>query len=170
MTTAYTIRNQEQKQALEDNIQRYLDLGIIEEGPSDWKMSLFVVKQHLNSEQQKLKKSNSQQWIQSWRVVQDFQPLNACVIPEENTLPLIPDVLRLAAGNSVFSLINLSKAFFHCLVKESDRQYIGIPHESMNLRARRMPMGYSNSPSIWQRNMNEALLRPMSVFMAFRKP
>ena len=44
---AYPMRHPEQKKALEDNIAKYLDMGIIEYGPSSWKTSLFVVPQRL---------------------------------------------------------------------------------------------------------------------------
>ena len=44
VTTPYNIRHPKQKAALEYNIQRFLDLGIIEKGQSDWRLSLFCCK------------------------------------------------------------------------------------------------------------------------------
>ena len=46
---AYLMRHPEQKKALEDNIAQYLDMGIIEYGPSLWKTSLFVVPQKVKN-------------------------------------------------------------------------------------------------------------------------
>ena len=51
---AYPRRHPEQKKALEDNITKYLDMGINEYGPSLWKTSLFVVLQKVNEEQRQL--------------------------------------------------------------------------------------------------------------------
>ena len=73
---AYPMRHPEQKKALEDNIAKYLDMGIIEYGPSSWKTSLFVVPQKVNEEQRQLPTYHPSQ---QWRVVQDFIPLNTKV-------------------------------------------------------------------------------------------
>ena len=51
---AYPMRHPEQKKALEDSITKYLDIGIIEYGPSLWKTTLFVVPQKVNEEQRQL--------------------------------------------------------------------------------------------------------------------
>ena len=63
-TTPYLIRHPEQKQALQENIKRFQKLGIIEERQSDWRLSLFVVKQKIKEE---LRKQGG--WQQQWRVV-----------------------------------------------------------------------------------------------------
>ena len=105
----YAINHTEQKKALKDNIEKYLKMGIIEHGPSEWKTSLFVVPQKVNEEQKRLKTYHPSQ---HWRVVQDFTPLNAKVQKVENVLPLIPDIFKIAADKEIFSLLDLSKAFF----------------------------------------------------------
>ena len=163
----YAINHPEQKKALEDNIEKYLKMGIIEHGPSEWKTSLFVVPQKVNEEQKRLKTYHPSQ---HWRVVQDFTPLNAKVQKVENVLPLIPDIFKIAADKEIFSLLDLSKAFFHCMVKEEDRKYFGISHRSMKLRMRRMPMGFLNSPSIWQKNMTAAIWIPVQKAFHLRFP
>ena len=63
-TTPYLIRHPKQKQALQENIKRFQKLGIIEERQSDWRLSLFVVKQKIKEE---LRKQGG--WQQQWRVV-----------------------------------------------------------------------------------------------------
>ena len=35
---------------------------------------------------------------QNWRVVQNFQPLNAQVVTEENALPLVENMIAIAEG------------------------------------------------------------------------
>ena len=155
---AYPMHHPEQKKALEDNIAKYLDMGIIEYGPSSWKTSLFVVPQYVNEEQRQLPTYHPSQ---QWRVVQDFIPLNTKVQKIENTLPLIADVFQIASEKEIFSLLDLSKAFFHCKVAEDDRQFFGISHPTKEIRMRCMPMGFINSPSIWQKNMNAAIWEPV---------
>ena len=155
------------KKALEDNIEKYLKMVIIEHGPSEWKTSLFVVPQKVNEEQKRLKTYHPSQ---HWRVVQDFTPLNAKVQKVENVLPLIPDIFKIAADKEIFSLLDLSKAFFHCMVKEEDRKYFGISHRSMELRMRRKPVGFLNSPSIWQKNMTAAIRIPVQKTFHLRFP
>ena len=152
-----------QKAALEENIQNLLDLGIIEHGDSDWKCSLFVVPQKVN-EAQKQEKG----WVQTWRVVHDQKPLNVHVLPEEDTLPRIPEIFAIAQGKSVFSLVDLKKAFFNCDVAEAAQKYFGIPHPELQLRMRKMPMGYKNGPAIWQRIMNHDVLTPVRKRFASR--
>ena len=97
---AYSMRHPEQKKALEDNITKYLDMGIIEYGPSLWKTSLFVVPQKVNEEQELLPTYHPSQ---QWRVVQDFIPLNTKVQKIENTLLLIADVFLIASEKEMFS-------------------------------------------------------------------
>ena len=164
---AYPMRHPEQKKALEDNIAKYLDMGIIEYGPSLWKTSLFVVPQKVNEEQRQLPTYHPSQ---QWRVVQDFIPLNAKVQKIENTLPLIAHVFQIASEKEIFSLLDLSKAFFHCKVAEDDRQFFGISHPTKEIRMRCMPMGFINSPSIWQKNMNAAIWEPVQQFFHKQYP
>ena len=152
----YQIRSKEQKKALEENIEKFLDFGVIEEGPSEWKTSLFVVRQKTNEKQRSMDPN-----VQVWRVVQDFTPLNIHVKEQENMLPLIADTFQVAQGKNVFSVIDLSKAFFHIKVDPSSRKYFGISYASKQLRMRSMPMGYKNSPSIFQRNMIECIMIPI---------
>ena len=80
-----------QQTALEENKQNLLDLGVIEEGPSDWKCSLFVVPQKDNDQQRA-----QAGWVQTWRVVHDQKSLNIHVLSEKNTLPRIPDIFVIA--------------------------------------------------------------------------
>ena len=56
------------------------------------------------------------------------------------------------------------------MVKEEDRKYFGISHRSMELRMRRMPMGFLNSPSIWQKNMTAAIWIPVQKAFHLRFP
>ena len=157
VVSAYQIRSDEQRQALEDNIDKFLKLGVMEEGPSTWYTPLFVVPQKVNEEQKALDPK-----AQKWRVVQNFQPLNSQVVKEENTLPTIEDVLSLGEGNKhVFSNIDLKSAFYHVDIEEDARRFFGISHASRKIRMRKMGMGFTNSPSIWQRNMNVDVEKPV---------
>ena len=146
----------EQKNALDTNIANLIDLGIIEEGDSDWKCSLFVVPQKVNDAQRAEKG-----WVQTWHVVHDQKPLNVHVLMEEDTLPRIPEIFAIATGKLVFSLVDLKKAFFHCDVHPDSQIFFGIPHPEKLLRMRKMPMGFKNSLAIWQRIMNHDVLEPV---------
>ena len=146
----------EQKQGLENNIQNLIDLGMNKTGESDWKCSLFVVPQKVNDAQ---KKETS--WVHVWRVVHDEKPLNMHVKTEEDTLPRIPDIYATASNKTVFSLIDLKKAFFYCDVAPSSRHFFGIPHASKRLYMRKIPMGFKNSPAVWQRIMNHDVFDPV---------
>ena len=126
-----------------------------------------MVPQKVNEEQKRLPTYHPSQ---EWRVVQNFIPLNTHVQKGENTLPLIPDIFQIASNKKIFSLLDLSKAFFHCRVKKEDRTYFGIAHHSLQLCMRCMPMGYLNSPSIWQRNMNAAIWEPVQTAFHRRFP
>ena len=137
ISPAYTIRHPDQREALEDNINKYLDIGIIEHGPSTWKTALFVVPQKANQEQKLLDTYHSSQ---QWRVVQNFIPLNIKVQKAANTLPLVADIFQVAADKSIFSLLDLSKAFFRCKVREVNRIYFGVSHPTKDIHMRCMPM------------------------------
>ena len=137
----------EQKQALENNIQSLIDLGIIETGESNWKCSLFVVPQKVNDAHKK-----ETGWVQVWRVVHDQKPLNMHVKTEEDTLPQIPDIYTTATNKTVFSLIDLKKAFFHCDVARSSRHFFGIPHASMRLHMKKCQWVFKIAPRYGKRS------------------
>ena len=142
-------------------------MGIIEYGPSLRKTSLFVVPQKVNEEQRQLLSYHP---LQQWRVVPDFIPLNTKVKKIENTLPLIADVFQIASEKEIFSLLDLRKVFFHCKVAEKDRQFFGISHPTKEIRMRCIPMGFTNSPSIWEKNMNAAIWEPVQQLFYKRYP
>ena len=53
---------------------------------------------------------------------------------------------------------------------EEDRQFFGISHPTKEIRMQCMPMGFINSPSIWQKNINAAIWEPDQQLFYKRYP
>ena len=99
----YNLRSPEQKQALNDQIKIFISLGIIEEEEATWFTALFVVPQKVDEDQ----KANDKN-AQKWRIIQNFQPINAQVVTEEKALSLVEDVIAIAEDKKVFPIVDMS--------------------------------------------------------------
>ena len=131
----YNLKGEQQRKALEDGIRLVKQLGVVETGFAQWKLAIFVVPQKMNERQKQ-----NPNCEQPYRVVQNLQPLNAAIKGIEIPPPLIPDVINMAQGRPVLSLLDLKKAYYHVEVPEESRDFLGIAVKNECLRYKKCPL------------------------------
>jgi len=92
---------------IDEQIEEWLDKGIIEESDSEFTSPVVLAKKNDGSE----------------RLCVDFRRINKVIVKDHFPLPLIDDQLDRLQKEFVFSTIDLRNGFFHVPVAESSRKY-----------------------------------------------
>lgn len=136
-----------QIQEVNDELDRMLKDDIIEpvdptQGPIEW-ASPIVISERKNG---------------CIRVVPDYKStLNPNVIYEPYPLPSFEDAAAKLAGSTVFSIIDLKDAFLQVEVAEAFRKYLVIITHRGYFKFKRLPLGLTVSPLIFQKLMDSIL-------------
>lgn len=129
------------RNAVSNELQRLLDLGVIE-------------------------RVDASQWISPIVVVQksagicmcvDLQETNKAVVADSYPLPHIDELMSMLQGATVFSTIDLENAYFQLLLHEESRDLTAfITHEGL-FRFCRVPYGLASAPSASQKMLATVL-------------
>ena len=91
------------------------------------------------------------------RICLDPQDLNKAILREHYPLPTIEDVATRLYGAKVFTVLDVSKGFWHIELDEPS-SYLTTFHTPFGrYRWRRMPFGISSAPEVFQRRMHELI-------------
>ncbi|CAL1683860.1 unnamed protein product [Lasius platythorax] len=115
--------------------------GICRPSSSQWASPLHLVS-----------KSNGE-----WRPCGDFRKLNSTTVADKYPLPHIQDFTYHLAGCTVFSKIDLVKAYFQIPVAEEDRHKTAITTPFGLYEFNRMPFGLRNAAQTFQRFIDTVL-------------
>nr|XP_049693297.1 uncharacterized protein LOC126053899 [Helicoverpa armigera]XP_049695188.1 uncharacterized protein LOC126054290 [Helicoverpa armigera]XP_049704767.1 uncharacterized protein LOC126056282 [Helicoverpa armigera] len=96
-----------EQQVVEDQIEEWLDKGIVRVSFSDYSSPLVLVK----------KKDGST------RVCVDYRQVNKKIVKDEFPLPVIHDLIDKLQEAKVFSVLDLKSGFFHLKVSEESIKY-----------------------------------------------
>lgn len=99
-----------------------------------------------------VKKSNG-----SWRPCGDYRALNSVTIPDRYPLPFIQDVTAILNGKTIFSKIDLKRAYHQVPVKSDDIEKTAIITPFGLFEFTRMTFGLRNAAQTMQRLVNSAL-------------
>ena len=124
-------------------IDQLLLLGIIQPSTSPWSSSVVTVK----------KKDGG------IRICIDFRAVNAITEPDPYQMPLIEELLDLLASAKFISKIDLNKGFHQIPVSASDRCKTAFCTPWGKFEFLVMPFGLRNGPSVFQRLMDQVLLK-----------
>ena len=91
------------------------------------------------------------------RITTDLTALNTYIIPERHPLPLIKDIFLELSGATVFSKLDLRKGFFHIQLHPDSRDLTATITPLGLRRYCRLPMGMTDSSSIFQRLISQTL-------------
>lgn len=92
-----------------------------------------------------------------WRPCGDFRKLNSATIPDKYPLPHIQDFTYHLAGCTVFTKIDLVKAYFQIPVAEEDRHKTAVTTPFGLFEFDRMPFGLRNAAQTFQRFVDTVL-------------
>lgn len=134
------------RQEVRDQIQKMLEQGIIRPSDSAWSSPIWVVPKKADASGK-----------QKWRLVIDFRKLNEKTIDDKYPIPNITDVLDKLGKCQYFTTLDLASGFFQVEMNSRDIPKTAFNVEHGHFEFLRMPMGLKNSPSTFQRVMDNVL-------------
>ena len=138
-TSSRKFSNDDQK-FIDKEIQRLLDEDVIELSDSPWRAQIVLT----SNENRKR------------RMVVDFsRTINKFTLLDAYPLPRIDDVVQSIAEYRVFSVIDLSNAYYQVEICPADRPFTAFQAGNKLFHYKRIPMGVTNGVSAFQRFMHE---------------
>lgn len=134
------------RQEVQDQISKMLEQGIIRPSQSAWSSPIWVVP----------KKADASGKVK-WRLVIDFRKLNEKTIDDKYPIPNINDVLDKLGNCHYFTTLDLASGFYQVEMNPEDIPKTAFNVEHGHFEFLRMPMGLKNSPSTFQRVMDNVL-------------
>lgn len=129
-----------------DQIAKMLEQGIIRPSDSAWSSPIWVVPKKADASGR-----------QKWRLVVDFRKLNEKTIDDKYPIPNISDVLDKLGKCQYFTTLDLASGFYQVEMNPDDVHKTAFNVENGHFEFLRMPMGLKNSPSTFQRVMDNVL-------------
>lgn len=134
------------RQEVQDQISKMLDQGIIRPSQSAWSSPIWVVPKKADASGKA-----------KWRIVVDFRKVNEKTIDDKYPIPNITDVLDKLGNCHYFTTLDLASGFYQVEMNPEDIQKTAFNVEHGHFEFLRMPMGLKNSPSTFQRVMDNVL-------------
>lgn len=134
------------KEEVRQQINSMLEQGIIQPSISAWSAPIWIVP----------KKADASNKVK-WRLVVDFRKLNEKTIDDKYPIPNITDILDKLGKCQYFTTLDLASGFYQVQMHPDDIHKTGFTVENGHYEFLRMPMGLKNSPSTFQRVMDNIL-------------
>ena len=129
------------KDAVKEQLDQLIALGIIEPSSSPWSSSLVIVR----------KKDGGV------RTCVDYRAVNAVTEPDPYQMPLIEEILDMLASAKFISKVDLTKGFHQIPVLPSDCPKTSFCTPWGKFQFKYMPFGLRNGPAVFQRLMDNLL-------------
>lgn len=125
--------------AAKDEFKKMLDSGIIRPSSSCWASPLHLVRKRDNS----------------WRACGDYRRLNTITKPDRYPIPHVQDFSHHLAGKTIFSTIDLTKAFYQIPVAPEDVPKTAVITPFGLFEFLQMPFGLRNAAQTLQRFLDQ---------------
>ncbi|KAI5149382.1 hypothetical protein ENBRE01_0870 [Enteropsectra breve] len=137
------------EQAIEDEIQKNIRLGIISESSSAWSSRIVPIK----------KKDGS------LRLCIDFRPLNLITIKDQYPIPRIDEILDSLGKAKYFSILDATSGYYQIEIAPCDRWKTAFSWKGGLFEFNRMPFGLCNGPATFQRAMDKLFKQEKNKFV-----
>lgn len=134
------------RQEVRDQITKMLEQGIIRPSDSAWSSPIWIVPKKADASGK-----------QKWRLVVDYRKLNDKTIDDKYPIPNITDVLDKLGRCQYFTTLDLASGFYQVEMDPVDIPKTAFNVENGHFEYLRLPMGLKNSPSTFQRVMDNVL-------------
>lgn len=130
------------QQHIDSELQKMIDLGIVEESRSPWSSPILLVR----------KKEGG------YRFCVDYRKLNKVTKPDAYPLHFVSAILDNLKGAKYLSSIDIKSAYWQIPMKESSKEYTAftIPNRGL-YQFKRVPFGLKNAPAAWQRFIDRVI-------------
>ncbi|CAF4518486.1 unnamed protein product, partial [Rotaria magnacalcarata] len=129
------------RQIINEEVKKMLHNEIISPSNSAWASPVVIVKKHDGSP----------------RFCIDYRQLNSITQKDVYPLPRIDDVLERLNGSHIFSKLDLRSGYFQVPLVSDEREKTAFISPDGLWQFNRLPQGLKNSPSVFQRLMNQTL-------------
>lgn len=130
-------------------INDLLSQGVIRPSSSNWSSPIHLVKKQDGS----------------WRMCGDYRALNTITVPDRYPVPYLQDFTYILHGCTIFSKVDLLRAFHQVPMEEEDIVKTAICTPFGSYEYLRMPFGLRNAAQTQQRLMDEVLRGLPFVFV-----
>ena len=100
----------------------------------------------------------------SWRFCVDYRALNAVTVKNGHALPRIDDLLDKLQGAKYFTSMDLLQGFYQLPLVDSDKPKTAFKTAFGHYQFRVVSMGLCNSPSVFQRVMNQIFHKQLNKY------
>ena len=134
-----------QEQAYDEEVQKWLDLQVIEEANSPWAAPISMVTRALPGG--KIKR----------RLVCDFRAQNALTHRDNFPPPNMDNLINSLHGANYITVLDVSNAYLCVEIAEESRDFFGLVTTKGTYRCRRMMFGAKNSGAMYCRLMQKVM-------------
>lgn len=134
-------RSPAMQREIQKEIDRMIELDVIEESSSDWCNPLLPVRKPSGE----------------WRVCLDCRNINRITKSEAYPLPDMQDILAKIEKATYFSVIDLSKAYWQIPLEENSRDFTSFRSGRKLYRFKVMPFGLKGAPTTQTKLMHKVI-------------
>lgn len=91
------------------------------------------------------------------RMCVDYRDVNKRVVKERYPLPIIQDQINALCHAKYFTTLDMKSGFYQMRIEESSKHITAFVTPDGHYEFNRVPFGYVNSPSVYQRAIDKAL-------------